>query len=85
MAAPSSSFLASISRADSRSTTAAYFAERGLAATVACIASAAVGAISDSGARSRVQATGVGAPRSPITVMTASPMPSVVMTSPRSS
>ena len=37
------------------------------------------------GARSRVQATGVGAPRSFITVTTASPMPRLVITSPRSS
>ena len=41
--------------------------------------------MSDSGARSRVHATGVGAPRSFMTVTTASPMPSDVMTSPRSS
>ena len=42
------------------------------------------GAISDCGARSRVHATGVGAPRSESTVMTASPMPSWVSTSSRS-
>ena len=41
--------------------------------------------ISDSGARSRVHATGVGAPRSFITVTMASPIPSDVITSPRSS
>jgi hypothetical protein len=58
---------------------------RGLAATVACIAAGSLGPISDSGARSRVQATGVGAPRSFITVTIASPMPSPVMTWPRSS
>ena len=34
--------------------------------------------MSDSGARIRVHATGVGAPRSERTVMTASPMPSEV-------
>jgi len=40
--------------------------------------------MSDSGARSRVQATGVGAPVSESTVTTASPMPNVVSSSSRS-
>ena len=83
--APFSSLAASISRADSRSTAVAYLALRGLAVTVACIAAGSVGAISDSGARSRVHATGVGAPRSFMTVTIASPMPRPVITSPRSS
>jgi len=42
------------------------------------------GAISDCGARNRVQATGVGAPRSDSTVMMPSPMPSWVSSSSRS-
>ena len=53
--------------------------------TLAAIAAGSAGPISDSGARSRVHATGVGAPRSFITVTTASPMPRDVITSPRSS
>ena len=85
LTAPASSFAASFSRADSRSIASAYFACRGLAVTVACMATGSLGAISDSGARSRVQATGVGAPRSFITVTTASPMPRLVITRPRSS
>ena len=83
--APSSSFLASSSRADSRSIASAYFAVSGEALTAASISAAGAGSISDSGARSRVHATGVGAPRSFITVTTASPIPSDVMTAPRSS
>jgi len=42
------------------------------------------GAINDSGARKRVHATGVGAPRSDSTVTTASPIPSWVSSSSRS-
>ena len=65
--------------------TAEYVANSGEACTLAVIAAASAGPISDSGARSRVHATGVGAPRSFITVTTASPMPRPVITSPRSS
>jgi len=49
------------------------------------VAAGSLGPISDSGARSRVHATGVGAPRSFITVTMASPMPRPVITAPRSS
>ncbi len=83
--APSSSFLASSSRADSRSMPSAYFALSGDAVTTASMSAFSAASISDSGARRRVHATGVGAPRSFITVTTASPMPRLVMTSPRSS
>ena len=48
------------------------------------ITSGGDGAINELGARSRVQATGVGAPRSDSTVITASPMPSWVSSSSRS-
>ena len=47
---------------------------------ICVIVSVGAGAISDSGARIRVQATGVGAPFSDRTVMTASPVPSEVST-----
>ena len=46
--------------------------------------SSGVGAISDCGARIRVQATGVGAPSGSITVTIASPMPSCCSVSARS-
>ena len=75
---------ASFSYADSRSITSVYFALFGDACTDAASCSAGAGAISDCGARSRVHATGVGAPFSFITVTTASPMPSWVSTSSRS-
>ena len=84
-AAPCSSLAASFSRADSRSIASAYFAYSGEAFTACSIAPASAAPISDSGARSRVQATGVGAPRSFITVTIASPMPSERITWPRSS
>ena len=61
-----------------------YLACSGEPCTAAAITSAGVGAIGDCGARSLVQATGVGAPSGSITVMTASPIPNVVSTSSRS-
>src|SRR5690242_11661785 len=76
---------ASFSLADSRSTGWEYVAHPGLALTAASMEAGSAGPISDSGARSRVQATGVGAPRSFITVAMASPMPSDRITLPRSS
>ena len=59
-------------------TAAAYFALRAEACTACSIAALSAAPISDSGARRRVHATGVGAPRSESTVTTASPMPSDV-------
>ena len=56
----------------------------GDAATVAASSASAEGAISDCGARIRVQATGVGAPLSDSTVITASPVGSWVSSCSRS-
>src|SRR3954451_750251 len=83
--APADIRAARVSLADSRSTTSEYVAQPGEALTAASIAAASAGPISDSGARSRVHATGVGAPRSFITVTIASPIPSERITLPRSS
>ena len=58
------------SNADSRSSDVPYSAISGEDWTAAVIASAGAGPISDCGARSRVQATGVGAPVSDSTVTT---------------
>ena len=55
----------------------------GEAATAASIADSGVGDMSACGARRRVQATGLGAPFSFMTVTIASPVPSVVSTSSR--
>ena len=75
---------ASRSYAESRSTCCPYPACKGDAATAALMAAGSVGPINDSGARSLVQATGVGEPRSDSTVITASPIPIWVSTAPRS-
>ena len=75
---------ASFSYADSRSATAAYFAPIGESAMVWSSSASGDGAMSDWGARMRVQATGVGAPLSDRTVTTASPVPSEVSSSSRS-
>src|SRR6185312_78533 len=75
------SFAASRSYAESRSTAWPYSACSGDPETAAVIAAASAGAIRDRGARSIVHATGVGAPRSDITVTMASPVPSAVSAS----
>ncbi len=72
------------SYAEMLSTAVPYLGSRAEAATVLEISSSVLGPITDSGARSRVSATGVGAPFSFRTVMTASPMPAVVRVSSRS-
>ena len=69
--------------ADSRSMAVPYFACSGEAATAASIAVSGVGDISACGARRRVQATGLGAPFSFMTVTIASPVPRLVSTSSR--
>ena len=75
------SLAASRSYADSRSTAAPYSFCNAEPATAALTAAASAGAIRDRGARSRVHATGVGTPRSDITVTTASPVPREVSVS----
>jgi len=62
----------------------AYFAVSGDAATAASITASGEGDIDAWGARSRVHATGDGAPFSFMTVTIASPVPSMVSVSSRS-
>jgi hypothetical protein len=56
-----------------------YVAASELSATRAANASSEIGAISESGGRSRVAASGVGTPAGESTVTNASPMPSEVI------
>ena len=75
------SFAASRSYAESRSTVCPYSPCNGDPATAAVTVAGSAGAIRDRGARTIVHATGVGAPRSDITVTIASPVPSEVSAS----
>src|SRR6478752_91476 len=65
----------SISYADCRSMSCPYLPTSGEPVTAAVTVASGAGAISVRGARTRVQATGVGDPRSDSTVTIASPVP----------
>jgi hypothetical protein len=72
---------ASFSYADSRSSGVPYVAQSGEMWAASVTAGSPMAAIRERGARSRVHATGVGAPRSESTVTIASPVPSDVSSS----